>query len=108
MPDAKLLLAVVLAVAVLAALAALIRTRRRESGPMLTGGQALPPMKGSLDADRQGRRVLLKDGHVILEMLETNRRAEAVALIRERTGWGAEEAEAMLAKLERLKERLES
>jgi hypothetical protein len=107
MPYAKLLLAAALAVAVLAALVALLKSRRG-AGPMVVQNKALPHMKGSLDADKRGRGVDVSLGREILEMLETNRRAEVIALIRERTGWSAEEAEASLAKLERLKERLES
>ena len=75
---------------------------------MLAQGRSLPPMKGSLDANARGRGVSVEVGREILEMLETGRRAEAVALIRERTGWGAEEADAALLKLENLKKRLES
>ena len=108
MPYANILLAAALAVAVLVALFALLKSARRDAGPMLSGGQALPPMKGSLDADRHGRRFMLKHGREIVEMLEAGRRAEALALIRERSGWGAEEAEAMLVKLENLWKRLES
>jgi hypothetical protein len=47
-------------------------------------------------------------GREILEMLEAGRRAEAVALVRETTGWGAAEADEAVAKLENLKRRLES
>ena len=107
MPYAKLLLAVALAVAALVALAALLKSRRG-SGPMVVQDRALPHMKGSLDADKRGRGVSVELGREILEMLEAGRRAEVIALMRERTGWSAEEAEASLAKLERLKERLES
>ncbi|HEV7893950.1 MAG TPA: hypothetical protein VGP08_25265 [Pyrinomonadaceae bacterium] len=107
MPYAKLLLAAALAVAVLVALVALLKSRRG-AGPMVVQDRALPHMKGSLEANKHGRGVDVSLGREILEMLETGRRAEAVALVRERTGWGAEEAEASLAKLERLKERLES
>jgi hypothetical protein len=107
MPYAKLLLAAALAVAALAALVALLKSRRG-AGPMVVQGRSLPPMKGSLDAHKRGRGVSVELGREILEMLETGRRAEVIALMRERTGRSAEEAEASLAKLERLKERLES
>ena len=86
---------------------ALSRSRRR-GGPMLTQTQTLPKMKGSLDASARGRRVDVALGREILEMLETGRRAEAVALVRERTGWGAVEADAAVVKLENLWKRLES
>ena len=75
---------------------------------MLTQGQTLPKMKGSLDASARARRVDVAVGREILEMLETGRRAEAVALVRERTGWGAAEADAAVLKLENLRKRLES
>lgn len=107
MPYAKLLLAAALAVLALVALAALLKSRRG-AGPMVVQNNSLPHMKGSLDADKRGRGVSVGLGREMLEMLETGRRAEVIALMRERTGWSAEEAEASLAKLEKLKERLES
>ena len=107
MPYAKLLLAAALVVAVLVALVALLKSRRG-AGPMVVQNTALPQMKGSLDADKRGRGVSVGLGREMLELLETGRRAEVIAIMRERTGWSAEEAEASLAKLERLKERLES
>lgn len=108
MNGAKLLLLAAAALAACLALAALVRSRRRAPGPMLTRQNGLPHMKGSLDASAHGRRVDVALGREILEMLETGRRAEAVALMRERTGWGAEEADAMVLKLENLRKRLES
>jgi hypothetical protein len=107
MPYANLLLAAALAVLACLALVILLKSRRR-AGPMLTPPPGLPPMKGSLDANARGRRVDVALGREILEMLETNRRAEAVALVRERTGWGAVEADAAVVKLENLWKRLES
>jgi hypothetical protein len=47
-------------------------------------------------------------GEEIWGLLEAGRRDEALALVREASGWGAEEAERMLTKLEGLKRRLES
>jgi hypothetical protein len=107
MAYATIVLAAALVVLALVALVSLLKSRRRE-GPMLAPRSGLPPMKGSLDADKRGRRVDIALGREILEMLETNRRAEAIALVRERTGWSATEADASVAKLERLKKRLES
>ena len=107
MPYAKLLPAALLVVVACFALVALLKSRRG-AGPMLTQPSGLPPLKGSLDADKSGRGVSLALGEEIVGMLETGRRDEAVALIRERTGWGAEEAEAMFVKLENLWKRLES
>jgi hypothetical protein len=107
MPYANLLLAGAAVVLACFALVLLLKSRRG-AGPMLTQSSGLPPLKGSLDADKRGRGVDVRLGREILEMLETGRRAEAVALMRERTGWGAEEAEAALAKLDNLRKRLES
>ena len=107
MPDAKLILAAAGLLLALVAVVALLKSRRR-AGPMLVQERGLPPMKGSLDANRRGRRVDVALGREIIEMLETGRRAEAVALVRERTGWGAEEADAAVVKLENLWKRLES
>ncbi|MFL6257425.1 MAG: hypothetical protein ACJ74T_20665 [Pyrinomonadaceae bacterium] len=81
---------------------------RRGGGPMLTQTQTLPQMKGSLDASARTRRIDVALGREMLEMLETGRRAEAVALVRERTGWGDAEADAAVLKLENLRKRLES
>jgi hypothetical protein len=106
MPYAKLLLAAGTVVLACFALVALLKSRRRE-GPMLAGRGGLPPMKGSLDTDVRGRRILLARGRELLELLESGRRAEAVALVRERTGWGADDAERTVARLESLKKRLE-
>ena len=75
---------------------------------MMMQTRPLPAMKGSLDASARTRRVDVALGREILGMLETGRRAEAVALVRERTGWGAEEADAAVLKLENLWKRLES
>jgi hypothetical protein len=92
MPYAKLVLAG--AVVVLACFALVLLKSRRGAGPMLTQPSGLPPLKGSLDADKRGRGVDVRLGREILEMLETGRRAE--------------EAEAALAKLDNLRKRLES
>ena len=107
MAYAKIVLAAALVVLACLALFALLKSRRR-AGPMLVQERGLPPLKGSLDADKRGRGVSIELGREILELLETGRRAEAVALIRERTGWSQEKAEASLLRLENLKKRLES
>ena len=84
---------------------ALLRSRRR-AGPMLTQGRPLPKMKGSLDASAEGRRIDVAVGREIANLLEAGRRAEAVALVRERTGWGAVEANETVARLEGLMKKL--
>ena len=107
MPYAKLLSAGAVVVLACFALGALLKSRR-SAGPMLVRGRELPPLKGSLDANAHGRGVSVALGQEILEMLETGRRAEAVALVRDSTGWGTQEAEAALVKLDNLRKRLES
>ena len=104
-PDAKLLLICAAVLAAFVAVVALWRARR--GGPMVVQTRVMPPMKGSLDA-AAGRRVSVGLGREILQMLETGRREEAVALVRETTGWGAAEADEAVARLENLKKRLES
>jgi hypothetical protein len=94
--------------AVLAALLlafALLRSRRRR-GPMLTPARPLPVMKGSFNTP--ARRVDVGLGREILHLLEAGRREEATALVRERTGWGAQEAEEAVGRLDSLRKRLES
>ena len=105
MPGLRILL-IVGAVLMLAGALWLLRSRRR-AGPMLTQTRPLPPMKGSLDAGAR-RGVSVELGEEIWALLDAGRRAEALALVREASGWDAEEAERMLAKLEGLKKRLES
>jgi hypothetical protein len=107
MPYAKLLPAGAAVVLACFALVVLLKSRR-SAGPMLMRGRGLPPLKGSLDANARGRGVSVELGQEILEMLETGRRAEAVALVRDRTGWSAAKAEAALVKLDNLRKRLES
>ena len=104
--DARFLLAAAAVAVVLLAAALWLRSRRR-GGPMVEQTRAAPKMKGSLDAGSR-RRVSVELGREILALLETGRRAEAVALVRETTGWGAAEADEAVTKLENLKKRLES
>jgi hypothetical protein len=106
-PDLRLLLigGVVLMACVVAL--ALLRSRGR-GGPMVVQPRPLPEMKGSFDASAGGRRIDVGLGREILRLLETGRRQEAAALVRERTGWGAEEADEAIVKLEKLMKRLES
>lgn len=84
--------------------AALWRSRRR-GGPMLVQPQPLPELKGSFDAPA-GRGDYMAAGREALALLEAGRRAEAVALVRARTGLGAAEAEAAVGRLEKLMKRL--
>ena len=75
---------------------------------MLSLTRTLPAMKGSLDASAGRRRIDVAMGREIAHLLETGQRPEAVALVRERTGWGAQEADETVSKLEKLMKRLES
>jgi hypothetical protein len=105
-PDAKLLL--ICAAAFVAAVTAVALWRSgRGGGPMVTQTLPRPPLKGSLDAGAR-RRVSVELGREIVELLETGRREEAVALVRETTGWGAREAGEVVVKLDNLRKRLES
>ena len=106
MSDSPFVLVSVAAAAVVLAAAALLLRSRRRAGPMLTQTRPLPAMKGSLDASAGKRRVDVSLGRELARLLETGRRPEAVALVRERTGWGAREADETVAKLEGLMKRL--
>jgi hypothetical protein len=103
-PGLRILLVVWVAL-MLAGAWALLRSRRR-AGPMLMQGRPLPKMKGSLDASSELRRIDVALGREIADLLEAGRRAEAVALVRERTGWGAVEADETVARLEGLMKKL--
>jgi hypothetical protein len=105
MPDLKLLAAGAGLVLACLALYAVVKSRRRE-GPMLTQGEGLPPLKGSLDANARGRGVSVELAEEIIDLLDAGRRAEAVAVVRERTGWDAQRAEKMLAWAEDFRKRI--
>lgn len=104
-PGARLLLFAGVAAAALLLAFALWRSRRR-AAPMLGQPRPLPGVKSSLDASADGRRVDVALGREILQLLETGRRPEAVALVRGRTGRGAQEADEMVTRLEGLMKRL--
>ena len=104
--DARLLLVAAAVAVVLVAVVMALRSRRR-AGPMVGQTQLAPKMQGSLDAGAR-RRVSVELGREILALLETGRRAEAVALVRETTGWGAAEADEAVVRLESLRKKLES
>lgn len=104
MPGLRIILIVGVVLMAAGALA-LLRSRRR-NGPMLTQPRPLPAMKGSLDAP--ARRLDVGLGREILHLLEAGRREEAAALVRERTGWGAQEADEAVTRLDKLRKRLES
>jgi hypothetical protein len=103
-PGLRILLIVLVGMVLVGAWARL-RSRRR-AGQMLTQPRPLPAMKGSPDAP--ARRLDVGLGREILHLLEAGRRAEAVALVRERTGWGEQEADEAVVRLDRLRKRLES
>jgi len=89
----------------LAGVWAILRSKRR-GGPMPSQERLLPKTKGPLYASAGVGRIDVALGREIADLLETGRRAEAVALVRARTGYSAPEADETVAKLERLMERL--
>ena len=103
-PGLRILL-IVGVVVVAAGAFALLRSRRR-AAPMPTQPRPMPEMKGSLH--RPARRVDVALGREILHLLEAGRSEEAAALVRERTGWGAQEADEAVTRLDKLRKRLES
>lgn len=72
---------------------------------MLVQPRPTPELKGSFDASA-GRSIGVKLGREILPLLERGRTDEAVALVRERTGMGAEEARAAVERMVGLMKRL--
>jgi len=93
------------AVVVLFLLVFALRSRRRDER-MLVPQNPLPPMRGSLRGET--RRVDVALGRDILRLLEDGDRAEAVALVRERTGWGPQEASEAVERLDSLRKRVSS
>jgi hypothetical protein len=73
---------------------------------MLTQARPLPAAEGSPDASARGRRIDAALGREVARLLESGRRPEAVALVRARTGWGAQEADEAVVRLEGLMKRL--
>jgi hypothetical protein len=63
-------------------------------------------MKGSLNAG--SRRIDVALGREPAQLLEDGKRTQAVALVRERTGWGAAAADEAVTKLENLMKRMGS
>jgi hypothetical protein len=104
--DAQYVMVAAVVVVLMVAASWLLRRSRGRGGPMIVQTRAMPPTKGSLDASAS-RRVTVELGREILQLLEEGRREEAVALVRETTGWGAREAGEVVVKLESLKKRLE-
>jgi len=103
--DAKFILIVVAVVVVCFALAVAVKSRRRD-GRMIVQPQPLPPMRASLGGAT--RRVDVALGRDILRLLEEGDREAAVALVRERTGWGPQEASEAVERLDSLRKRVSS
>lgn len=103
MTDAKLLLMFAFAAVVCFVVGVAMKSRRRDER-MVVQESPLPPLKVSFD--RASRRVDAALGREILHLLEEGRRADALALVREHTGWGAEEAEEAVKRLENLMKRV--
>lgn len=93
------------AIVVLLLLVFALRSRRRDER-MIVQPQSLPPMRGSLGGET--RRVDVSLGRDILRLLEDGDRLQAVALVRERTGWGPQEASEAVERLDSLRKRVSS
>ena len=103
--DAKFILIFVAVVVACVAFAVIVRSRRRDER-MIMQSQPLPPMRASLRGPV--RRVDVALGRELLQMLEEGDRVEAIALVRERTGWGAQEASEAVERLDSLRKRVSS
>lgn len=105
MLDVKFILVCVGVVLACFALVVVVKSRRRD-GRMIVQQNPLPPMRGSLRGET--RRVDVALGRDILRLLEDGDRVEAVALVRERTGWGPQEASEAVERLDSLRKRVSS
>ena len=103
--DAKFILIVVAVLVACFAFALVLKSRRRD-GRMIVQQRAMPPMRASLGGET--RRVDVALGRDILRLLEDGDRAGAVALVRERTGWGEQEASEAVERLDSLRKRVSS
>jgi hypothetical protein len=103
--DAKFILIVVAVVVACFAFAVVLKSRRRD-GRMIVQSNPLPPMRASLGGET--RRVDVALGRDILRLLEEGDRVAAVALVRERTGWGPQEASEAVERLDSLRKRVSS
>jgi hypothetical protein len=104
MPDAKLLLICAVAVLACFVVGAVWRSRPRDERMLVQQNPPSPPLKGSFDA--ASRRIDVALGQESVQLLEDGERAQAIALVRERTGWGAAEAEGTVERLENLRKRM--
>ena len=99
------MLVCITALLVCLALVAVLKSRRRDER-MIVQPQPLPPMRGSLGGPV--RRVDVALGRELLQMLEAGDRPQAIALVRERTGWGPQEASEAVERLDSLRKRVSS
>lgn len=88
------------------ALVALLKSRRRDERMVVQQTPPMPPMRASLGGET--RRVDVALGRDILRLLEDGDRAQAVALVRERMGWGEQEASEAVERLDSLRKRVSS
>lgn len=103
--DVKFILICVAVVLGCFAFALIVKSRRRDER-MIVQQNPLPPMRGSLGSEV--RRVDVALGRDILRLLEEGDRGQAVALVRERTGWGPQEASDAVERLDSLRKRVSS
>jgi hypothetical protein len=102
--DAKFILLIFIALACIA-LVFILKSRRRNE-PMILQRNPLPRARGSVGGET--RRVDVALGRDILRLLEAGQRPRAVALVRERTGWGPQEASDAVERLDSLRKRVSS
>ncbi|MCA1815285.1 MAG: hypothetical protein LC746_02535 [Acidobacteria bacterium] len=103
--DAKLILILAVAAAFAVALLVVLARARGRGGQMLersTAAAATPPRTSSGGEAVTHKRISVKFGGELLEMLSSGRREEVLRLVRERAGIGEAEAEAVVARLESL------
>jgi hypothetical protein len=103
--DAKFILIFLAVVVACFAFALVLKSRRRDER-MIVQQSPLPTMRTSLGGPV--RRVDVALGRELLQMLEGGDRAGAVALVRERTGWGPQEASEAVERLDSLRKRVSS
>jgi succinylarginine dihydrolase len=104
--DARLIITFSIVAFVALLLFVVLRSRGR-GGRMIEQSARLPAMRSTFDGGAIAhKRISVKLGEELLQMLNEGRRDEALRLVRERTGISDVEAETAIRRYETLKERL--